>query len=223
MSLKNPVTTPGIDPGTVRLVAKRINHYATPGPFVILYWTQMKHHKPKILTFVMTNVIFPLYSLAPSWWREKSVCGCCKVPALLRPILRLVTCWLQVTRPGSIQCDATFAVTIILVQVYIGAWGGVVVKALRYQSYGPGIDSRWCHWIFQWRISFRPYHSPGVDSSPSNIPCWCYVLPLLTSRLGTDVHVRILGLTKSRYVLITRQQILTLSLLMSYIYHVPLS
>jgi hypothetical protein len=30
-----------------------------------------------------------------------------------------------------------------------GAWGGVVVKALRYYSDGPGIDSRWCHWIFQ--------------------------------------------------------------------------
>jgi hypothetical protein len=28
-----------------------------------------------------------------------------------------------------------------------GAWGGVVVKALR--SDGPGIDSWWCHWIFQ--------------------------------------------------------------------------
>ena len=26
-SLKNPVTTPGIDPGTVRLVAQRLNHY----------------------------------------------------------------------------------------------------------------------------------------------------------------------------------------------------
>ena len=26
------VTTPGIDPGTVRLVAQRLNHYATPGP-----------------------------------------------------------------------------------------------------------------------------------------------------------------------------------------------
>jgi len=25
------VTTPGIDPGTVRLVAQRLNHYATPG------------------------------------------------------------------------------------------------------------------------------------------------------------------------------------------------
>jgi hypothetical protein len=32
ISLKNPVTPPEIDPGTVRLVAQRINHYATPGP-----------------------------------------------------------------------------------------------------------------------------------------------------------------------------------------------
>ena len=31
MSLKNPVTPPGIDPGTVRLLAQRLNHYATPG------------------------------------------------------------------------------------------------------------------------------------------------------------------------------------------------
>ena len=30
MSLKNPVTPPGIDPRTVRLVAQRLNHYATP-------------------------------------------------------------------------------------------------------------------------------------------------------------------------------------------------
>jgi hypothetical protein len=32
MSLKNPMTPPGIDPGTVRLVAQRLNHYATPTP-----------------------------------------------------------------------------------------------------------------------------------------------------------------------------------------------
>ena len=32
-----------------------------------------------------------------------------------------------------------------------GVWGGVVVKALRYWSDGPGIDSRWCHWgFFPW-------------------------------------------------------------------------
>jgi hypothetical protein len=32
MSLKNTVTPPGIDPGTVRLVAQRLKHYATTGP-----------------------------------------------------------------------------------------------------------------------------------------------------------------------------------------------
>ena len=36
MSLKNPVTTPGIDPGTVRLVALRLNHYATAGPGMLI-------------------------------------------------------------------------------------------------------------------------------------------------------------------------------------------
>jgi hypothetical protein len=32
MSLKTPVTPPRIDPGTVRLVAQRLNHSANPGP-----------------------------------------------------------------------------------------------------------------------------------------------------------------------------------------------
>jgi hypothetical protein len=31
-SLKNPVTPPEVDPMTVRLVAQRLNKYATPGP-----------------------------------------------------------------------------------------------------------------------------------------------------------------------------------------------
>ena len=35
---KNPVTPPGIDPGTVRLVAQCLNHYATPGPQPNLLW-----------------------------------------------------------------------------------------------------------------------------------------------------------------------------------------
>ena len=30
---KSQVTPPGIDPGTIWLVAQRLNHYATPGPF----------------------------------------------------------------------------------------------------------------------------------------------------------------------------------------------
>jgi hypothetical protein len=35
MSLKDPVTPPGIDPGTVRVVAQRLNHYATSGPILV--------------------------------------------------------------------------------------------------------------------------------------------------------------------------------------------
>ena len=36
MSLKNPVTPSGIDPGTVRLVAQCLNHYANPGPINVM-------------------------------------------------------------------------------------------------------------------------------------------------------------------------------------------
>jgi hypothetical protein len=35
MSLKNPVTPPGIDPETVRLVAQRLKCYSTPGSTVL--------------------------------------------------------------------------------------------------------------------------------------------------------------------------------------------
>ena len=34
---KSQVTPPGIDPGTVRLEAQRLNHYTTPGPFPLRY------------------------------------------------------------------------------------------------------------------------------------------------------------------------------------------
>ena len=46
MSLKNPVTPPGINVGTVRLVAQCLNHYATPGPIFNmwhLHFTCGKH------------------------------------------------------------------------------------------------------------------------------------------------------------------------------------
>jgi hypothetical protein len=38
---KSPVTPPGIDPGTVRLVAQRLNHYVTTGPFLKTYFHEM--------------------------------------------------------------------------------------------------------------------------------------------------------------------------------------
>ena len=34
---KSPVTPPGIDPGTARLVVQCLNHYATPGPYRQFY------------------------------------------------------------------------------------------------------------------------------------------------------------------------------------------
>jgi hypothetical protein len=37
MSMKNPVTPPGIDSGIVRLVTHRLNHYATSGPLPYIY------------------------------------------------------------------------------------------------------------------------------------------------------------------------------------------
>jgi hypothetical protein len=40
MSLKNPVTPPGTDLGTVRLVEQRVNHYATAGPMPSGYYRE---------------------------------------------------------------------------------------------------------------------------------------------------------------------------------------
>ena len=42
MSLKNPVTAPGIELGTFRLVAQSLNHYATPGPCLYYYLAQKR-------------------------------------------------------------------------------------------------------------------------------------------------------------------------------------
>jgi hypothetical protein len=43
MSLKNPVTPSGIDPGTFRLVAQRLNHYDTLGPLTLLLYEKYKY------------------------------------------------------------------------------------------------------------------------------------------------------------------------------------
>ena len=57
MSLKNPVTPPGIDPGTVRLVVQRLNHYATPGPhaeitmilkYLLIRWSEVSPKKEQL-------------------------------------------------------------------------------------------------------------------------------------------------------------------------------
>ena len=50
VSLKNPVTPPGIDPGTIRLVAQRLNHYATPDPSLHTAFTILKQGIPIVFS-----------------------------------------------------------------------------------------------------------------------------------------------------------------------------
>ena len=48
VSLKNPVTSSGVDPGTVQLVAQRLNHYATPGRKLISSVKNLSNMEKKI-------------------------------------------------------------------------------------------------------------------------------------------------------------------------------
>ena len=54
---KSPVTPPGIDPGTIRLVAQRLNHYATSGPDYILI-TNLMHQLLFIHKIIFSSTCF---------------------------------------------------------------------------------------------------------------------------------------------------------------------
>ena len=55
MSLKNPVTPPGMDPGTVRPVAQRLNHYATPRP---IYIQMLRHITQPVVINTRSQLMF---------------------------------------------------------------------------------------------------------------------------------------------------------------------
>jgi hypothetical protein len=60
MSLKNPVTALGIDPGTDRLVAQRLNHYATPGPLTLVIHYYIWNYEIKTMNVenrIIVNII----------------------------------------------------------------------------------------------------------------------------------------------------------------------
>jgi hypothetical protein len=63
MSLKNPMTTPEIDPGTVRLVAQRLNHYATPGP-IYIYISGVKNSVQYSLLYIYIYI----YEYKGEYW-----------------------------------------------------------------------------------------------------------------------------------------------------------
>ena len=60
MSLKNPVTPPGIDPGTVRLVTQCLNHYATPVP-ICGASTNKIHTNIKTLIHIPNDLLHAVY------------------------------------------------------------------------------------------------------------------------------------------------------------------
>jgi hypothetical protein len=65
MSMKNPVTSPGIDPGTARLVAQRLNHYATAGlDFLVhtVHITILQKIRKKIMSINHTAIISIKYT-----------------------------------------------------------------------------------------------------------------------------------------------------------------
>jgi hypothetical protein len=104
MSLKNPVTPPGIDPRTVQLVAWCLNHYATPGPSIPRYCcpnhhtsTSRMHGQQNIKSTFMFHswkqtfriIGFPGHSpnINPFWWWEQSE-GWLIWPYYIFPVIR---------------------------------------------------------------------------------------------------------------------------------------
>jgi hypothetical protein len=70
---KSPVSPPGIDPGAVRPVAQRLNHYATPGPIIVC-------RKLKITMLGVASTLWSIpvhYSLSRTLWCHFNECACC--------------------------------------------------------------------------------------------------------------------------------------------------
>ena len=138
MSLKNPVTPPGIDPGTLRLVAQRLNHYATPGPrhFVIhCHYSSIANCQEKCP--------------ATFWETFGHFRGNFKFFTIFRETLKLF-CW-----------TLGFCVTLLVKHCFIGVilelrnltlllqfkanleWGSELIPDIPLQHF----HSRWFHWM----------------------------------------------------------------------------
>ena len=91
---KSHVTPPGIDPGTVRLVAQRLNHYATPGPnsvstvykyvYIYIYITKLQYIVNRVWWHhgIMDNVEYSQFQIFEAI-RWSSISICIKIPNIL--------------------------------------------------------------------------------------------------------------------------------------------
>ena len=56
------------------------------------------------------------------------------------------------------------------------ARGGQLAETLRYKPEGCGFDSRWFHWNFSLKQSFRPHYGPRTDLASNRNECQEYFL-----------------------------------------------
>jgi len=61
MSMKNPVRPPRIDPGTVRIIAQRLNHCAIPGSCSKYFLSTNTSEQQKHITVTFTKNLRPEY------------------------------------------------------------------------------------------------------------------------------------------------------------------
>ena len=102
--------------------------------------------------------------------------NCCVQTSSLQSFFKWIKLWNQMFGVVCPRCEWIrnyYSNSKIILFPYlkcIGAWGSVVVKALRYYSDGLGIYSLWCHWgFFPWfqqnhaHWKWVPGISPGVN------------------------------------------------------------
>jgi len=117
-----------------------VGHLITSTVITLQHFATLHHTSPNYtslhlstLHFLSFTLHYPLICPNPSTF-----------PIVLFPLISLNVILHYYTK--------LYILLLYISMLLYGAWSGVVVKALRYYSDGPGIDSRWCHWIFQWHI-----------------------------------------------------------------------
>jgi hypothetical protein len=85
MSLKNTVTPPGINPGTVPLVVQYLNHYATAGPEYssIIYWKCRSSWQSSPLCWASNwRDVLGIYNSKEEYNAEVAEAACEPIPTL---------------------------------------------------------------------------------------------------------------------------------------------